>query len=153
MRADHNERHDGFRPATAVHLGVVVSLRGGGIIVPTITDADSLDLPAMMSALRSVVARARAGRLRSSDTTPATITVTNLGDMGVDSVYGVIAVPQVAIVGLGAVRERPCAVDGLLGVRPQLTATLSADHRASDGATGARFLHVIADLIQHPQEL
>lgn len=145
--------HDGLQPASAVHLGVVVSLRGGGIIVPTIADADGLDLPAMMSALRSVVARARAGRLRSSDTTAATITVTSLGDMGVDSVYGVIAVPQVAIVGVGAVRERPCAVDGLLGVRPQLTATLSADHRASDGATGARFLHVIADLVQHPQEL
>ncbi len=145
--------HDCFQPAAAVHLGVVVSLRGGGIIVPTIADADGLDLPAMMSALRSVVARARAGRLRSSDTTAATITVTNLGDMGVDSVYGVIAVPQVAIVGLGAVRERPCAVDGMVGVRPQLTATLSADHRASDGATGARFLHAIGDLIQRPQEL
>ncbi|WP_227999605.1 2-oxo acid dehydrogenase subunit E2 [Nocardia australiensis] len=144
---------DEFRPATAVHLGVVVSLRGGGIIVPTIPGAGTLDPPAMMAALRGVVERARSGRLRSGDVTPATITVTNLGDLGVDSVFGVIAAPQVAIVGLGAVAERPSAVGGLLGVRPQLTATLSADHRASDGATGARFLHAVADLLQRPEEL
>ncbi|MGW5516235.1 dihydrolipoamide acetyltransferase family protein [Nocardia africana] len=144
---------DEFRPAAAVHLGVVVSLRGGGIIVPTIPDADTLDAADMMAAMRSVVERARSGRLRSSDATAATITVTNLGDLGVESVFGVIAVPQVAIVGLGAVTDRPCAVDGLLGVRPHVTVTLSADHRASDGATGARFLHTVADLLHQPQEL
>ncbi len=144
---------DEFRPASAVHLGVVVSLRGGGIIVPTIPDADTLDAAEMMAAMRSVVQRARSGRLRSSDATAATITVTNLGDLGVESVFGVIAVPQVAIVGLGAVTDRPCAVDGLLGVRPQVTVTLSADHRASDGATGARFLHTVADLLHQPEEL
>lgn len=144
---------DEFRPASAVHLGVVVSLRGGGIIVPTIPDADTLGAAEMMAAMRSVVQRARSGRLRSSDATAATITVTNLGDLGVESVFGVIAVPQVAIVGLGAVTDRPCAVDGLLGVRPQVTVTLSADHRASDGATGARFLHTVADLLHQPEEL
>ncbi|PPJ30948.1 dehydrogenase [Nocardia nova] len=144
---------DEFRPASAVHLGVVVSLRGGGIIVPTIPDADTLDAAGMMAAMRSVVERARSGRLRSSDATAATITVTNLGDLGVESVFGVIAVPQVAIVGLGAVTDRPCAVDGLLGVRPHVTVTLSADHRASDGATGARFLHAVADLLHQPEEL
>ncbi len=144
---------DEFRPAAAVHLGVVVSLRGGGIIVPTIPDADAMDAAGMMSAMRSVVERARSGRLRSSDVTDATVTVTNLGDLGVESVFGVIAVPQVAIVGLGAVTDRPCAVDGLLGVRPQVTTTLSADHRASDGATGARFLRAVADVLQRPQEL
>ncbi|MVU78370.1 2-oxo acid dehydrogenase subunit E2 [Nocardia sp. ET3-3] len=144
---------DEFRAATAVHLGVVVSMRAGGIIVPTIPDADRLALPELMAAMRGVAERARAVRLRSSDATPATITVTNLGDLGVDSVYGVIAAPQVAIVGFGAVTERPCAVDGLLGVRPQLTATLSADHRATDGAIGARFLHILADLLQTPEEL
>ncbi|WP_218019538.1 2-oxo acid dehydrogenase subunit E2 [Nocardia arthritidis] len=144
---------DEFHPASAVHLGVVVSLRGGGIMVPTIPDADTLAPPAMMDALRGVVARARTARLRSSDAVPATISVTNLGELGVDSVFGVIAVPQVAIVGFGAVTTRPCAVDGLLGVRPQLTATLSADHRASDGAVGARFLNTVAEHLQQPEEL
>ncbi|MBH0781748.1 2-oxo acid dehydrogenase subunit E2 [Nocardia bovistercoris] len=143
---------DAFRPATAVHLGVVVSTREG-IVLPTIPDADTLDPAAMMRALREVVTRARAARLRSADTVPATITVTNLGDLGVDSVFGVIAVPQVAIVGFGAVTERPCAVDGMLGIRPQVCATLSADHRASDGATGARYLNTISDLLQRPEEL
>ncbi|MGY2039911.1 2-oxo acid dehydrogenase subunit E2 [Nocardia gipuzkoensis] len=144
---------DEFRPASDVHLGVVVSLRGGGIMVPTLPDAGALAPPAMMDALRGVVARARTARLRSADAIPATITVTNLGDLGVDSVFGVIAAPQVAIVGFGAVAQRPCAVNGLVGVRPQLTATLSADHRASDGAVGARFLNTVADLLQQPEEL
>lgn len=144
---------DEFRPASAVHLGVVVSLRGGGIMVPTIPDAHTLAPPAMMDALRGVVGRARSARLRSADAVPATITVTNLGELGVDSVFGVIAAPQVAIVGFGAVTARPCAVHGLLGVRPQLTATLSADHRASDGAIGARFLNTVAELLQQPEEM
>ncbi|WP_330180552.1 2-oxo acid dehydrogenase subunit E2 [Nocardia sp. NBC_01503] len=142
-----------FQPASVVHLGMVVSLRGGGIIVPTIPDADTLAPTAMMAALRGVAERTRTLRLRAADTTPATITVTNLGDLGADSVFGVIAAPQVAIVGFGAISERPCAVDGLLGVRAQVTATLSADHRASDGAVGARFLHTLSDLLQHPEEL
>ncbi|WP_459958668.1 2-oxo acid dehydrogenase subunit E2 [Nocardia sp. IFM 10818] len=144
---------DRFCPAGSVHLGVVVSLRGGGIIVPTIPDADTLDPPAMMAALRGIVERTRTLRLRSSDTVPATISVTNLGELGADSVFGVIPAPQVAIAGFGAVSERPCAVNGLLGVRAQVTATLSADHRASDGAVGARFLRAVSDLLQHPEEL
>lgn len=144
---------DEFRPASAVHLGVVVSLRGGGIILPTIPDADTLSVAAMMGAVHDVVARSRTARLRSSDAVPAGISVTNLGDMGVRSVFGVIPAPQVAIIGFGAVTERPCAVNGLVGVRPQVTVTLSADHRASDGAVGARFLTTVSGLLQHPEEL
>ncbi|WP_282780104.1 MULTISPECIES: 2-oxo acid dehydrogenase subunit E2 [unclassified Nocardia] len=142
-----------FEPAERVDLGVVVSLRGGGIIVPTVPRADTLSVPAIMAAVRGIVARSRDGQLRAADATPATLTVTNLGDLGVDSVFGVIPPPQVAIVGFGAITERPCAVDGLLGVRSQVTATLSADHRASDGAVGARFLHTLSELLQHPEEL
>ncbi|WP_109522680.1 MULTISPECIES: 2-oxo acid dehydrogenase subunit E2 [Nocardia] len=144
---------DAFRPADSVHVGVVVSLRGGGIIVPTIPHADTLSVAQTMERLRALVDRARDARLRSADTTPATITVTNLGDLGAETVFGVIAVPQVAIIGFGAIEPRPCAVDGLLGVRPQLTATLSGDHRASDGVTGSRFLRAVSDLLQHPEEL
>ncbi|MEV3964455.1 dihydrolipoamide acetyltransferase family protein [Nocardia sp. NPDC050193] len=142
-----------FRPAPDVHVGMVVSLREGGILVPTISDADHLSATAMMQAVRDAVARTRAGRLRSRDTVQATITVTSLGDLGADAVFGVIPVPQVAIVGFGAVTEKPCAVAGMVGVRPQVTATLSADHRASDGAVGARFLRCLADQLQHPEEL
>ncbi|MFD0274255.1 dihydrolipoamide acetyltransferase family protein [Kitasatospora sp. NPDC127111] len=144
---------DGFTPAPTVHLGVAVALRGGGLIAPAIHDAADLAVPDLMARLRDLVARARAGRLRASETTDPTITVTSLGDQGVEAVFGVIYPPQVALVGLGRVVERPWAVEGMIGVRPVVTATLSADHRASDGATGARYLSALDRLLQTPEEL
>ncbi|HUZ03441.1 MAG TPA: dihydrolipoamide acetyltransferase family protein [Thermomicrobiaceae bacterium] len=142
-----------FRPSTPVHLGVAISLPHGGLVAPAIHDADGLSLDALMAALRDVVERARVGRLRSSEVTDPTITVTNLGEQGVGTVYGVIYPPQVALVGFGAVVERPWAVGGLLGVRPIVSATLSADHRASVGHRGARFLAAIDRLLQEPEKL
>jgi pyruvate dehydrogenase E2 component (dihydrolipoamide acetyltransferase) len=142
-----------FTPAPAVHLGVAISLRGGGLVTPAIHDAADLPPGELMAKLRDLVNRARAGRLRGSELTDATITVTNLGDQGVESVTGVIYPPQVALVGFGKVVERPWAVGGLLGIRPVVITTLAADHRATDGYTGARFLTLIADLLQRPEEL
>ncbi len=144
---------DGFTAGSEVHLGVAVSLRGGGLVAPAIRDAADLPLPEIMARLRDLVTRARTGRLRASETSSATITVTNLGDQGVEAVFGVIHPPQVALVGLGRVVERPWAVNGLLGVRPVVTATLSADHRATAGAVGARFLAALDDWAQKPEEL
>ena len=106
-----------------------------------------------MATMRDLVERTRTGRLRGSELAPPSITVSNLGDQGVESVLGVIYPPQVALVGFGAVVERPWAVDGLLGVRPVVTASLAADHRATDGAIGARFLNRIDRLLQKPEEL
>lgn len=106
-----------------------------------------------MAGLKDLVHRARSGRLRGSEVADPTLTVTDLGDQGVESVLGVIYPPQVCLVGFGRVVERPCAVDGLLGVRPVVTATLSADHRATDGAVGARFLRVLDRRLQQPEEL
>lgn len=99
------------------------------------------------------MARARTRRLRGPETAGPTLTVTNLGDQGVSAVWGVIYPPQVALVGLGRVVEQPVAADGMFGVRPCVTATLSADHRGSDGATGARFLAALGRLSQKPEEL
>jgi pyruvate dehydrogenase E2 component (dihydrolipoamide acetyltransferase) len=144
---------DGFRPAAAVHLGVAVSLRGGGLVAPAIHDADQLALGDLMGALRDLVARSRKGQLRSSEMADPTITVTNLGDQGVDEVHGVIYPPQVALVGFGRIAERPWARDGLIGARPLVRATLAGDHRASDGLVGARFLATIDRLLQTPEEL
>ena len=144
---------DAFTPATAVHLGVAVSLRGGGLVAPAIHDADRLEVAELMTALRGLVQRARAGTLRSSDLTEPTITITNLGDQGVDEVFGVIYPPQVALIGFGKINERPWASDGMLGVRPVIRATLAADHRASDGHDGARFLARIDQLLQSPEDL
>jgi pyruvate dehydrogenase E2 component (dihydrolipoamide acetyltransferase) len=144
---------DEFRPSPSVHLGVAVALRKGGIVAPAIHDADTLSVDELMERLRDLVARARAGRLQRAEMADPTITVTNLGDLGVDSVFGVIYPPQVAMVGLGRVMEQPWAHNGMLGIRPVVTATLSADHRVSDGLRGARFLARLDELLQKPEEL
>ena len=142
-----------FRPGGGVHLGVAISLRGGGLIAPALHDADQKSLDEIMAGVRDLVQRARSGRLRSSEMSDPTLTVTNLGEHGVDLVHGVIYPPQVALVGFGAVRERPWAADGMLGVRPTVIATLAADHRASDGHAGSRFLTLIDRQLQKPETL
>ena len=142
-----------FQPGSGVHLGVAISLRGGGLIAPALHDADRKSLEEIMSGLRDLVQRARTGRLRGSEMSDPTITVTNLGERGVDLVHGVIYAPQVALVGFGAIRERPWAAEGMLGVRPIVTATLAADHRASDGHAGSRLLTLIDRQLQNPEEL
>ncbi|MBC6445868.1 2-oxo acid dehydrogenase subunit E2 [Actinokineospora xionganensis] len=142
-----------LQPSSTVDLGMAVAVRGGGLLVPVLPQADTLPLAEIMRGLREQATRARSGRPRASDLGQASITVTNLGDLGVEVVHGVIHPPQVALVGFGAVVERPWSVDGLLGVRPVVTVTLAADHRATDGAVGARFLHMIDNSLQTPEEL
>lgn len=142
-----------YRASADVHLGVAISLRGGGLIAPALHNAASADLATLMSGLRDLVMRARSGRLRGSELADPTITVSNLGDQGIESIIGVIYPPQVALVGFGAIMERPWAVKGLLGVRPTVVATLSGDHRATDGVTGARYLKTLERLLQRPEEL
>jgi len=144
---------DAFQPGTGVHLGIAVSLRGGGLVAPALHDADRLSVEEVMAGMRDIVTRARAGRLRRAELSDPTITVTNLGEQGVESVHGVIYPPQVALVGFGRIAERPWAVDGLLGVRPLTVATLAADHRATDGFTGGRFLAAVDERLQHPEDL
>jgi pyruvate dehydrogenase E2 component (dihydrolipoamide acetyltransferase) len=144
---------DGFQAASQVHLGVAVSLRGGGLVTPAILDAASLELDELMATMKDLVTRARGGRLRGREVTEGTLTVTNLGEQGVEAVFGVIYPPQVALVGFGRIAERPWAVDGLLGVRPLVTMTLSGDHRATDAMTGGRFLTAVDHHLQHPEEL
>ncbi|UUY02690.1 2-oxo acid dehydrogenase subunit E2 [Svornostia abyssi] len=153
--SDMNGHHvDGaFHPADGVHLGVAISLRAGGLLTPAIKDADSLSVDELMERLRDVVHRARTGGLRASELAAPTLTVTDLGDRGVDLVHGVIYPPQVALVGFGAVRSRPWADGDALAVRPVVTATLAADHRVSDGHRGALFLREIDRLVQTPEEL
>lgn len=141
------------QPAEHVHLGVALALRGGGLIAPAIHDADRLPFAELASKLRDLTARARAGQLRGSDMSEPTITVTSLGDRGADEVHGVIYAPQVALIGFGAIRERPWASDGMVGARRTVVATLAADHRASDGADGSRLLGEIDRLLQSPEEL
>jgi pyruvate dehydrogenase E2 component (dihydrolipoamide acetyltransferase) len=142
-----------FQASKAVHLGVAISLRQGGLIAPAIPDVDSKSLDDLQASLRDLTLRVRSGRLRSSEMSDSTLTVTNLGEKGVASVFGVIYPPQVALVGFGKVTERAWASGGMLGARSVVTATLAADHRVSDGHRGAVFLGAIGRLLQEPEKL
>lgn len=144
---DQLERRD------AIHIGFAIASRQGGLITPAIHDVQSKSLDEIMAALHDLIPRTRAGRLRSSELTDGTITVTNLGDLGVETVFGVIYPPQVALVGFGRIAEQAWARDGMLGVHPILTATLAADHRATDGRTGGQFLGALNRLLQKPEAL
>jgi pyruvate dehydrogenase E2 component (dihydrolipoyllysine-residue acetyltransferase) len=137
----------------SIHLGVAVSLRGGGLIAPALHDVDHKSLTELMRELRDLVARVRAGGLRSSELADPTITVTSLGEQGVEAVFGVIYPPQVALVGFGKVVERPWCVEGQIVARPVITATLAGDHRATDGHRGSIFLAALAQLLQEPEKL
>jgi pyruvate dehydrogenase E2 component (dihydrolipoamide acetyltransferase) len=144
---------DGFKLADGIHVGVAISLRQGGLINPAIHDVDKKNLDELMENMLDLVNRARTGHLRSSELSDGTITITNLGEQGVETVFGVIYPPQVALVGFGKIIERPFATNGLLGVRPMIDATVAADHRVSDGHRGGRFLIAIDKLLQEPEKL
>ncbi len=149
----HYER-GAFRAAPALHLGVAIALRGGGLVAPAILDAGAKPLGELMRALRELGERARSGKLRASEMASATLTVTSLGDGGVDSVHAVIYPPQVAIVGFGAPAPRPWVDrEGGLCVRTIVQATLAADHRVSNGHRGAVFLRALERALLEPEKL
>ena len=143
----------GYEPASQVDLGVAVSLRRGGLVVAALRDAERMSLVEVMQAMKGVAERARSGRLRSSELSVPTITVTNLGDRGVDLVHGVIYPPQVALVGFGRVDDRPQVVSHEVVARPSVIVTLAADHRVSDGHRGSLLLADIEELLQDPEAL
>lgn len=142
-----------FFPSAAVHTGVAIALRGGGLVAPAIHDAQDKSLEQLMRELSDLVRRARAGSLRSSEMSDPTITITNLGDQAIETVFGVIYPPQVALVGFGGIVTRPWVLNGVVCAQPVLRATLAADHRVSDGHQGALFLAELRDLLQQPQVL
>jgi pyruvate dehydrogenase E2 component (dihydrolipoamide acetyltransferase) len=147
-------RDGAYQPSAAVHAGVAISLRQGGLVAPAIHDVSELSLDELMKALADLVRRARAGSLRSSEMSDPTITVSNLGEGGAESVYPIIYPPQVAIVGFGTLAPRPwVAPDGGLHVAPTVVASLGADHRVSDGHRGALFLAELARRLQEPENL
>ncbi|MCS6828805.1 MAG: 2-oxo acid dehydrogenase subunit E2 [Caldilinea sp.] len=144
---------DALQVAEAIHIGFAIALRQGGLVTPAIHHADLQSADELMETLRDLIMRTRSGRLRSSELTDATITVTSLGDMGVEKVFGVIYPPQVALVGFGKVTEEVWVENGMIGVRPVVHATLAGDHRATDGRTGAEFLDMLNRLLQEPEAL
>jgi pyruvate dehydrogenase E2 component (dihydrolipoamide acetyltransferase) len=142
-----------FRRSAGIHVGMAVAMRGGGLVAPAIHDADGKSLPQLMADLRDLITRVRGGRLKSSEMADPTITLTSLGELGVETVYGVIYPPQVALVGFGKISERPWVANGAMSIRRASTVTLAADHRASDGHRGGQFLAAIDRLLQEPEKL
>ena len=140
-------------PSPAIHVGVAISLRGGGLVAPALHDTDLQSLDDLMRSFRDLVKRARAGTLRSSELSDPTITVTSLGDQGVETVFGIIYPPQVALVGFGRIVERPWSALGKVVSRPIVNATLSADHRVTDGHRAGLFLAAVDRLLQEPEKL
>jgi pyruvate dehydrogenase E2 component (dihydrolipoamide acetyltransferase) len=145
--------NDALVPAEQINIGMVISLRKGGIIVPAIPDANKKSLDEIMQVTMDITLRARESKLKASDINSATVTLTNLGDRGAEAVYGLIYPPQVAIIGIGKVSEQPWAEQGMLDVRPVVTVTLVGDHRATDGQAGSRFLEAMNKYLQQPELL
>jgi len=137
----------------SIHVGVAISLRGGGLVAPALHDTDQQPLDELMEDFRDLVQRARGWKLRSSEMSDPTITVTSLGEEGPDTVIGLIYPPQVALVGFGRVKQRPWSVGRRIVSRSGITATLSADHRVVDGHRGGLFLAAIDRLLQEPAKL
>lgn len=140
----------GFAAGSGVHIGCAIALRGGGLVAPALHDVDKKSHEVVGRELGDLVKRARAGTLRSSEMSDATITVTNLGDLGVDSAFAVIYPPQVAIVAFGRIVERPWVVDGRIEPRSVVTISVSADHRAVDGRGAGSFLTAIERALSMP---
>ena len=141
---------DAVRVYERIDLAVAVTTPAG-LVTPVIRAADTKPLAAIAAELRELAADARAGRLHPSDYQGGTCTISNLGMYGVSSLYAILNPPQSCILGVGAVTERPVVRDGAVAVGSTMTVTLSADHRAIDGATGAELLRALKALLEDPQ--
>lgn len=144
---------DGFESREQINLGIAISLRGGGLVVPALLNVGELHSEQIMERLKSLSERAKKGGLKHSEVANATITISNIGDRGVDVIYGVIFPPQVAIIGVGKVQKTPVCVNNEVVINSLMTMTLAADHRVTDGHDGARLLNEIDKQLQKPEEL
>ena len=141
-----------FHPQPRVNLGVAIALPDG-LVAPAILDCQELDMVTIAQRSRDLAVRARKGTLRAEEYTTATFTITNLGMFQVDSFAAIIVPPQVGILAVGSALTAPALQDGELVTLHPMALTLSGDHRATDGAEGARFLGDLVANLQHPDRL
>ncbi len=140
-----------IRTNNEVNIALAMAVEDG-VVTAVIPQADKLNIPAIAKLRHELTGRARAGRLRATDVTGGTFTISNLGMYGIDSFHAIITPPQAAILAVGRIAERVVAVEGKPAVRPMMTLTLSVDHRVADGARGAAFLDALAEAIRNPQQ-
>jgi pyruvate dehydrogenase E2 component (dihydrolipoyllysine-residue acetyltransferase) len=133
----------------AAHVGMAVAT-DRGLVVPVIRNADRLRLSEIAAARADLVGRSREGKLQQQDLDGGTFTISNLGMYGVEQFVAVLNPPQVAILAVGAIEERPVVVEGGLEIRPMMSLTLTCDHRALDGAVAAEFLRTVRSLLEEP---
>ena len=144
---------NGLQLKDKINIGFAVSLRQGGVVIPSILNADQKSLDELMVLLNDLIPRARTLKLRSSELSESTITLTKMGEGDVDKVFGVIYPPQVAIVGFGSITEAVWIENNAMSIRPVIYVTLAADHRAIDGYLGGRFLTALKNNLQKPEAL
>ena len=144
---------EGIRPNRGVPLSLAVAVEGGGLLGPGLPDVSQLGLRQLASATRDLVARARSGRLRPEELSGTGFTISNLGMYDVREFTAIITPPNAGAIAVGSVRETPVVSGGQVAVGRLMAMTLSADHRATDGAEGAEFMNAVRRLLERPTAL
>ena len=135
-----------------VNVGVAVAVEGGLLTVVS-KDADQKPIRLIAREIREMVGRARAGKVRPEDIEGSTFSISNLGMYGIESFSAIINPPEAGILAVSAVQDVPMVVDGELTIGSQMKATISADHRVTDGAEAAEFMQVLASYLEEPMRL
>ncbi len=143
---------DGIKLIDEVNIGVAVATERG-LIVPVVRNADTTDLVGVVTAMKDMAARGRAGKLTLKEVTSGTFTITNLGMTAVDSFTPIINPPQVGILGVGRIVKKPVAVGDAVEIRPRITFSLTFDHRVVDGFTAAEFLRKVVEILESSEKL
>ena len=140
---------DKIRKFNRVHIGMAVAIEDG-LITPVIFDADQKGLHDISREAKELAGKARDRKLTPEEYTGSTFSISNLGMFGIDQFTAIINPPEAGILAIGAVESKPVVIDGQVVVRQRMRITMSCDHRAIDGATGAKFLQTLRRYIEHP---
>jgi pyruvate dehydrogenase E2 component (dihydrolipoamide acetyltransferase) len=140
---DHVQLH------SQINIGIAVAM-DDGLVAPAIMDVGNKGLLQISQEARDVAARARSGNLSAEEYTAATFNISNGGVFGIDEIIPIITQPQVGVLGVGVATETPVVRDGEIVVRSMMYVSLAADHRATDGADGAKFLQTLKRLLEQP---
>jgi pyruvate dehydrogenase E2 component (dihydrolipoamide acetyltransferase) len=145
---------DEIRVHQRINIGVAVDRQEAGLVTTVVKDCDKKPLAQIAVEARALVARAREGRMRAEDMLDATFTVSNLGMFGVEDFVAIINPPQAAILAVGRIAQVPVVNEkGELAVGTRMKATISADHRVTDGAEAARFMQAFKATLEQPLRL
>jgi pyruvate dehydrogenase E2 component (dihydrolipoamide acetyltransferase) len=136
-----------------INIGIVIALRTGGIIIPSINQADRKSIDEIMEKLTDLINRGRNLKLKSSEVSESTVSLTSIGDGFTTTMLGIIYPPQVALIGFGSILEEAWAENGMVAARKVIHMSLAADHRATDGIYGNRFIGNVIRFLTHPELL